>query len=255
MLLICAGLTTLLIVVMTHAGMILALPRVYATLQFSYRLESYVLLALSGTVLATLVLLKRGGPGTRLLTWALVPVLAVSVVGAIQQADAYPPGGPDRYADLAALYTPAGHGAGEVLEDYVDVRLPVLHDPSGRPPEIKFPPSEVHDNRISEVVRLAPGQLAYTNLQGPPSLVRVTGARIAGITPEGYDVLEIDRAGTPGSTTGPTPGTETISLSPIDTLPVVAGRVLTLCAIAALLLQFVMLAVRRRRGVARPSAG
>ncbi len=55
-LLICAALTTFLIVLMTHAGLILALPRAYATLQFSYRLESYVLLALSGTVLAALVL-------------------------------------------------------------------------------------------------------------------------------------------------------------------------------------------------------
>jgi hypothetical protein len=251
-LLICATLTTLLIVTMTHAGVVLALPRYYATLQFSYRLESYVLLALSGTVLATLVLLKRGGPGTRALTWTLVPVVAVSVVGAIQQADAHPSGGPDRYNLLANLYTPRAPGAGEVLEDYVDVSLPLLNDPSGRPPEVKFPPSEMHDNRISEVVHLAPGQLAYTNLQGPPSLVHVAGARIAGITREGFDVLEIDPAGTPGSTTGPTPGTETVSLSPIDTLPVVAGRVLTLLAIAALLVQFAALAIRRRRGVAHP---
>ncbi len=245
-LLICSALTVLLIVVMTHAGLILALPRDYATLQFSYRLESYVLLALSGTVLAVLVLAKGGGPGARLSTWALAPVLIVSVVGAIQQADAYPGGGPDRYTLLANLYTPRGNGAGEVLRDYTDASLPLLNDPSGRPPEIKFPLSAVHDNHVSTVVHLPPGQLAYTNLQGPPSLVHVAGARIAGITREGYDVLEIDPAGAPGSTTGATPGTETISLSPIDTLPVVAGRVLTLCAIAMLLGQFLALAIRRR---------
>jgi hypothetical protein len=243
-LLICSALTAALIVLMTHAGLILALPRAYATLQFSYRLESYVLLALSGAVLATLVLAKGGGRGTRLLTWALAPVLVVSVVGAIQQADAHPGGG-DRYTLLANIYTPRAPGAGEVLTDYIDVHLRVLNDPNGRPPEVHFTPTAVHDNRVSTVVHLRPGQLVYTNLQGPPSLVHVAGARIAGINHEGYDVLEIGPA--TGASRGASTPTETISLSPIDTLPVVAGRVLTLCAALALLLQFAALAVRRLR--------
>ncbi|MGH2852788.1 MAG: hypothetical protein ACRDLF_01155 [Solirubrobacteraceae bacterium] len=240
-LLICSTSTVVLIVVMTHAGLILALPRVFATLQFSYRLESYVLLALSGTVLAILVLAKGGGPGARLSTWTLVPVLVVSVVGAIQQAAAYPPGGEDRYSLLANLYTPRAHGAGEPLFDYVDVRLPALNDPYGHPPEVKFAASAVHDDRISKVVHLPPGQLVYTNLQGPPSLMHVSGARIAG-THEGYDVLEIDRT----ASTGASKPTETISVSPANSLPVVAGRLIALLAAVALLAQFVALAIRRR---------
>ncbi len=251
-LLICSALTTFLIVLMTHAGMILALPRAFATLQFSYRLESYVLLALSATVLATLVLAKGRDRGARFSTWALVPVLAVSVVGAIQQTDAHPVGG-ERYATLTALYhTP---GAGELLSDYVDVRLRPLTDPNGRPPEVHFNPAAVHNNHTSKVVHLAPGQLVYSNLQGPPSLVHVTGAKIAGINSEGYDVLEIGPATRPAGQSaakGAATPTETISVSQADPLPVVAGRVLTLAAALALLLQFGALAVRRLRTRSEP---
>ncbi len=255
-LLICAALTTFLIVLMTHAGLILALPRAYATLQFSYRLESYVLLALSGTVLAALVLAKGRDRGARFSTWALVPVLAVSVVGAIQQTDAHPVGG-ERYATLTALYhTP---GAGEVLSDYVDVHLRGLTDPNGRPTEVHFNPAAVHDNHTTKVVHLAPGQLVYSNLQGSPSLVHVTGAKIAGVNNEGYDVLEIGPATRPAGQSaakGTAPPTETITISQADPLPVVAGRVLTFAAALALLVQFGALAVRglrrRRSGSERP---
>jgi hypothetical protein len=248
-LLICATLTTFLVVLMTHAGLILALPRAYSTLQFSYRLESYVLLALSGTVLAVLVLATGGGRGSRFSRWMLLPVLVVSVVGAIQQADAYPAGG-NRYTLLANIYTPRAPGLGEVLSDYVDVHLRGLTDPNGRPPEVHFTPTAVRDNHVSAVVHLQPGQLVYSNLQGPPYLVHVTGAKIVGINNEGYDVLEIGSgARTARSAAGrsASPPTETISLRPIDTLPVVAGRVLTLCAALALLVQFALLAVRRLR--------
>jgi hypothetical protein len=249
-LLICATSTAFFIVLMTHAGLILALPRAYATLQFSYRLESYVLLALSGTVLAILVLAKSGGREMRLWTWLLPPVLIVSVIGAIQQADAHPEV-PHRYAEFSKMYKSSAPGAGEVLSDYVDVNLPVLNDPHGPPPEVNFTPTAVHDNRISKVVHLQPGQLVYTNLQGPPSLVHITGAKIAGITPVGYDVLVIGNPSTAqpsaskGSASSPT---ETISLSPAHPLPVALGQVLTVGAVVALIAQFLALGVRRRRG-------
>ncbi len=245
-LLICAALTALLTVVMTHAGLILALPRAYSTLQFSYRLESYVLLALSATVLAILVLAASGGRGARLWTWTLAPVLVVSVVGAIQQANAYPVI-PHRNTALATMYGPTRTGFGEALFDYIDVRQRHLADPNGRPPELEFNPAAVHDDRISKVVHLRPGLLAYSNLEGPPNLVHITGAKIAGINPVGYDVLEIGSdtrvAGQTTANQGAAP-TETISLSPAAPLPVVLGRVLTLGAMAILALQFAALAVR-----------
>jgi hypothetical protein len=249
-LLICAGLTVAITVLMTHAGLILALPRAYSSLQFSYRLESYVLLALSATVLALLVLARRGGRRVQIWSWTLVPLLAVSVVGAAQQANAYPPSPTDRYTDFHDLYKSPSAG-GELLTDYVDVHLPVLDDPHGRPGEVRFPPSAVHDNRVSVVTRVRPGDLVYTNFQGPPSLVHVSGARIVGINSAGYDVLEVGSGSgaarkSSSAAKGPAPA-QTISLSPTDSLPVVLGRVLTLCALLALALEFLSIAVRRRR--------
>jgi hypothetical protein len=91
LLLILSLASALLLIVMTHAGLILALPRIYATLQFSFRLESYVLLGIAGAMLAALVVNRDGGPVARYWTWALVPVLAVSIVGAAQQTAAHQP--------------------------------------------------------------------------------------------------------------------------------------------------------------------
>jgi hypothetical protein len=253
-LLICAGTTVALIVLMTHAGLLLALPRAYATLQFSYRLESYVLLALSATVLATLVLARRGGRAMRAWMWVLLPVLGVSVVGAIQQAGAHPRSGVDRYAALRKDYESDSPGTGEALSDYFDVRLPVMAARPAGAAAVDFDPGAVRNDRISRVVHLQPGALLYTNLQGPPGLVHVAGARIAGVTREAYDVLEIDRHPGAGRDTPGRGGSaaETISLSPAHSLPVVLGRALTLVGAVALVVQFAALAIRRRRAARDP---
>jgi hypothetical protein len=251
-LLICAIFTAAMTVLMTHAGLILALPRYYATLQFSYRLESYVLLGLSGTILAALVLAKSGGRRLRLWSWLLLPILIVSVVGAMQQAAAYNRSSGDRYAELNRVYTYPG--SGEELEDYLDVHLPILAEGAVPRPTVLFPPAAVHDNRVSAVAAdVHPGELVDSNLQGPPTLVHVAGAKIVGLSPPGYDVLEIApaprRAAPSTLAAGSSPPTTTISVSPADSLPVVLGRVLTLCALIALVAQFAALAVRRRRAV------
>jgi hypothetical protein len=247
-LLICAVLTAAFAVLMTHAGLILVLPNFYSTLQFSYRLESYVLLGLSATVLAGLVLARSGGRRVRAWSWALLPILAVSVVGAIQQAAAYPRGSVDRYTDFSRVYT--APGVGEELSDYIDVDLPVLSESTGGA-VLDFPAAAVHDNHISVVGHhLHPGELVETNLEAPPTLVHVTGARIVGLNRKGYDVLEVDpTAPAPGSASAASrrlASSTTISVSPVENLPVVLGRVLTLCALIALAIQFAALAVRRR---------
>ncbi len=245
-LVICAVATALMIVLMTHAGLILALPHAYSTLQFSYRLESYVLLTLCGALLAGLVLARAGGRRTRAWRWMVAPVVLVAVVGAIQQVNAHSdlPGRNQIFGKLEPI---------EKL-DYDDARLTILnYTAKGHPPEVNFPYTQVHDNRVSEVVRLPPHQLVYTNLQTFPSLVHVTGARIAGIDNAGYDVLEVLPPTPRGTGEGATPPAETISVSPADPLPVTAGQALSLAALAALLLQFGWLAVRRRRGRPTPA--
>ena len=83
-LLILAGVTTLLILAMTHPSV---LRGPFVMLQLSYRLESYINLAICGAVLATLVLL-RNAPRTAALIarWALAPIAAISIVLAVGQS-------------------------------------------------------------------------------------------------------------------------------------------------------------------------
>jgi len=258
-LLICAIFTVVVGLFMTHAGLLLALPRVYSTLQFSYRLDTYVLLGVSGAVLASLVLARRGGRGRRLWSWLLVPVLGVSIVGAIQQVDAYPAGGETRGQVLVSEAAPP-HGVPPGVvppaaprPDYTDAALPrMAAPPDTRPGEVFFPPSAIHDDRVSVLVHLHPGQLVYSNLQAPPYLVHVSGARIVGIDPGAYDVLEISPR--PGATASAEKGrrstassTERVSVSPAGSLPVVLGRWISAFAALALAVGFALLILRRRR--------
>jgi hypothetical protein len=253
-LLICSSLTLLTVVLMTHAGLILALPHVYSTLQFSYRLESYVLLGLSGALLAALAMIGRATGRTRVWQLVLIPVLAISVAGAIQQADAYPKAKNSdeelsRYQILNSFQHLDAAGLGRLLPDYIDVHQPVLTSRHGHPQEVSFPTGGVRDDRVSTVVHLQPGQLVYSNLFGPPDLVNVEGATIVGINNEGYDVLEI----APGART-PRPGarlTERVSVSTGDSLPIVLGRVLTLLALVVSILGAVALMTRSALARAR----
>jgi hypothetical protein len=252
--LLCAGLTVLMLVVMTHASLILALPRPYATLQYSYRLESYVLLCVSGAVLAVLVLAQKSAGRTRLWMWLLLPILIATVIGAIYQTDNYSRGG-DRRTTLRYNAQPY---FGTSVGDYSDVHLPELVANGGNPPEVIFPAMAVRSDRVSEVVHLQPKELVYTNIGGGPELVHVAGARIVGLGPRG-DVLEIgpSTGGRTGSTAGRggSPWTEVITLSQASGLPVILGRILSLAAIAFLLGGFVVLGLRaledRRRASAR----
>jgi hypothetical protein len=284
-LLICASFTVLAMVTMTHAGLILALPHYWATVQYSFRLESYVLLGLSGTLLSLLVLAQ--GETDRLRPWArraLPPILVVSIIGAMQQTAAYPATA-DRDVQVAAwsqspapseatsfLATPseaASSGAVSpegVLNEYIDMHQPLLKGMDAHPPLlddssvhptilngsfehlpfVHFDTAAAQSSRTSAEIHLYPGELVNTNLFGWPSFVHVTGARIVGInSQDGADVLE----GVPASLSSSGPGTmRTISVAPAASLPVVLGRVLTIGALIALILQFGLLAIRRYKG-------
>jgi hypothetical protein len=252
-LLVFSAATALLLIVMTHAGIILALPRIYSTVQFSFRLESYVLLGISGAVLAALVLNRDGAPGSRYWTWALVPVLVVSVVGAVQQTDAHP-SGRSRGLALSSYLEPTFEREG--LLDYVDDSAHVIR---AHLPQVSFPPESVHDNRASIVVHETPGQRVDTNIRSGPELVHVSGARIVGADLEANDVLEIGSATGASNRAGASVGgsaragadrtraaiaTERISVTQADSVPIVAGRLLTGLALAILALEFGLLTAR-----------
>jgi len=250
LLLICAAMTVLATIVMTHAGLILALPRPYAILQYAYRLESYVMLCVSATVLVGLRLVQRDSARPRLWAWALVAVLAVGFVGAIQQVDAIPTSG-NRAKAVAYTGGPVPHP--ETFPDYLDLALPLLVDQRGNPPEVNFPEAAVRTYHASATLHLPPRELVYSNIAAGPEFVHVSGARIVGIDHEGGDVLEIGPsvAGaqpTPGAARPPT-WTEHVSVSAADGLPIVAGRFISLAALAFFVGLFVWLGVRglRRR--------
>ena len=236
LLLITSGMAVLIGVVMTHAGLILALPSPYAMLQYSVRLESFVLLSVTGAVLAVLVLAQSARGKVKLWKWTLVPVLIVSVVGAVEQAAAFPaaPPGRTRSRQLAT------YQAERV--DYADASLPLL-DVEGLLPVIEFP-RPVHGDSESEVVHLAPGQLFDSNIGGGPEFVHIKGARIVGVTPYFTDVLEISPGIDRSKPDGPT---DAISLSTADGPPILVGRLVTLAALLTLVGELALVAVRRLR--------
>jgi hypothetical protein len=253
-LLILVSATVLVAIVMTHAGLILALPRPYATLQFSFRLESYVLLGISGSLLAALVLTSAAGPRAQLWNWALVPIAAVSIAGALEQVGDFAHGRPRSIA-LGAYLKPTYEQEG--LLNYVDDRLPILR---GRLPRMVFPVSSTPGARISALTRLAPGQRVDTNIRSGPDLVHVSGGRIVGTDSEADDVLEIGSPG-PGRRPrrsvryreGDSAVAASISVGPSLTLPVVLGRLLSALGVLMLALELVVPFVRRRRDTRKVS--
>lgn len=231
---------------MTHAGLIDLLPPPYRILLFSYRLESYVIFGLSGTVMAALVVaMQSDSRHFRLWTWVLVPVLLASLLGVVQQLNTLPHGG-GRETALSSYLEPvlAGSTKPLLLEDYANT-LPLVNTTSPSD-TIFFPPDTVHDDHASKTVHFFPGERINSNIGGGPEMVHVTGATIVGRSPQGGDVLEITpRSGATSQEGSPTP-TETITLSPAHSLPIVLGRLLTLAGVLLLAVQFVALAMRRR---------
>lgn len=246
-----SAVTILVGVVMTHADLLLDLPSIYANVQYSYRLESYILQGLCAAVVAGLVLAKGPGRRVQLWRWSLVPLVAVSVVGAIQQTGKYPTE-PSRTARLNAFHSYLKPPLKKVIwSDYLDSKLPQFSGSSTRTPTVYFPPQSIHDDHISVKVHLAPGQLVFSNLAANPHLVDVRGARIVGLGPEYNDVLEITPStGAEGGASGSTHGsarTETISVSAGQGTPIVLGRIVALASILFLVAVFAALGIRDLR--------
>jgi hypothetical protein len=251
-LLITAASSVALTVLMTHAGLILALPRAYATLQFSFRLESFVLLGLSGAMVAVLAI-AQGDARLRRWTWLLAPIALVSLIGAAKQVDAYRRTG--NRATALSFLTPPPERFGQF--DYVDHRLPEYDK---RLPLVDFPLSTIASGRASEAVRVPPGRLVSTNIRGGPDFVAVTGARIVGLDTEIDDVLELPRSASAtgsaaASSARAAPRTDVISIGPAEHAPIVVGRIISLVALAALLSELGLLGIRDlRRSIARRMA-
>jgi hypothetical protein len=214
-------------ILMTHAGLVLDLPRPYTLIQFSYRLETYVLLATCAAVTAALAL-ARTWPRAWRRAWSAIAIAVVVVggVGGFQQVNAYPRGTgehdiviPDRYFVFNPKTQPPFSGG---LVDYSDSSLPVVELPSIKA-AVEFPP-EIYNETVTEPISVPAGTPLYTDLSGGPYLVKVDGARVLGRERSRHIVLMAE-----GST-------HQITLSPSNRRPVVYGRLISKLALLALAL-------------------
>jgi hypothetical protein len=219
-------------ILMTHVGLILALPRPYTLLQFSYRLEAYILFGLCAAVVATLALARTWARRWRMWSWTAIVVVIASGVGAVQQVDAYPRGDeypgvvhPDRYFAFNPQHQPPFGGG---LGDYNDATLPLV-EPAGTPNGLIFP-TVIHDEKVTVPVNFPGGTLVHTNLLGAPYLVSVKGAQVVGHDKSGFMVLEID---------APKGLHPQVTLSRSGRLPVALGRLVTHLALIVLALYLV----------------
>jgi hypothetical protein len=227
-----------LIVVMTHVELLVG---PFVMMQFSYRLESFINLAVSGVALGALVLLKgRATRAGRVWLWAVVPVVATSVVLGIAQVTVHRD--PATYIEWKTF--PEYHNVWSVgnatLEDYAAGELPV-YDPRSLP-LLTFPVTRIRNNSITVRVNATEGQMVRTNLVTLPALVKITGARAVGVTIGGGAVLEVGRERAPG--------TATISVTSNSPPAVRIGRLLSLLGLAGLAAGVITAGVgtwRRRR--------
>ncbi|MCZ4494673.1 MAG: hypothetical protein JWP53_3604 [Conexibacter sp.] len=231
-----------LVVLMTNVGMLLALPGPYGLLQFGYRLESYILLAVSGAVLGVLVLAAAAGPRRARWSWLVVPILAVSVIQAAAQVDVHRPhvSDPMAFKDVAARYHTPQVAPG--ITDFVSRDLPPIERIQGLR-HVRFAASAQDGDRAAITVDARPGQRFITNAMTMPELVDLGGARFAGRS-NGYAVVEVP----PGAT----PGAARITLRAARPLPVAIGQALSLFGVAALAAHGVAMSLgwRRRRRTA-----
>jgi uncharacterized membrane protein len=231
-LLILAAVTTLLIVAMTHVGL---LRGPFALIQFSYRLESYINMTICGAVLATLVLL-RDAPRTVALTarWALAPIAAVSIVLAVNQSVVHRD--PTTYAewkDFPAYFTadapPTIYG------------LSQSGQPLNVPPSVErvaFPAPKARAGRLSVPVQGPPGTYVLTNITGVWALLDLRGARFFGVGAGGRAIVQL--TGRDG----------TISVDAANPPAVIVGRLISFLGLALVAANFVLIAaaaLRRRR--------
>ena len=166
------------------SGPVLALPRPYTLLQFGYRLETYVLLGLSASMLVILDARAQLAADAGGWDWVgAAMVLARRGSAQSEQVDGYPKGTAARlsWCPIAtSVFAPNNQPPNTAggLGDYDDATLPLV-EPAGQPgggvPNDRPPPGRDDPRR-------SPGRhdRPHGYLAGAPYLVSVTGARVGG---------------------------------------------------------------------------
>ncbi len=214
-------------IVMTHPRLITALPDPWQMIQFSFRLETFILFGICGAVIAALVLL---GPNThRWLTALLVPIIALSVLGALRQVHDVPrrPSNLAWNTDGLAVFSTG---------DFADASARPLAEDSGLK-ALTFKRPDVHRGRFETTIRARPGEIVHLNLMAVSQMIDVQGARVVGRwagppygvgwQPPWYLALQIDDDAIPGRAR--------VVIREARTLPIVGGRIISILGLIGLL--------------------
>jgi hypothetical protein len=220
------------------------IPRPFNAIQFTFRMESYIVLLLGLIVAALLRAIQvwdtRDVRLARGLRIALVVALVFGFGQAVHQSwrnNEFPLDNRKHLsrsqvvADVHKL--PPNWGQ---FPDYGDISAPL----SAGPP-VKFNPHEVKDDHLKTTITVPVGQAGVaTNISGGPYLVKLKGAREIGRGfPKGFQILAATNqvAGKPA----------VIEIEPQSSKPVVAGRWISILALVGLIGSLGFIGYRSRR--------
>ena len=200
-----------------------AVPEFLTYLQFTFRLETYILLCLALLVIASLVWLQQAAAGTQRAAYAVLAVVLTMNAGlAIWQVwhapSVYLPDRHDTFVSTTQLpktwYDPG------LFRDQSERIVPGAPDT----PQVIIPPDAGARDRTVVVPTPAGVRDVTTNLATGPYLLDVDGAEPIGRTPSGWLVLR-----RPKDEIAET--TMRLRLSTQEGVPVVAGRWITRLAL------------------------
>ena len=240
-----AGLVAAIAVLMSQAHVLAGLPSPFVLLQSGARLNTFALLGVCGVLVAALATVRRPAPW---LVASLGAVLLIGTAQAVQQSAKVP-------VVPSPLPTAFEGTVTFGLGDYADATLPTVLPPANAQTAF-LTHEDVHDGRAELLLTGPPGTMVATNLMGPPDLLKVEGARIvarwpvhdkAGWQTRWFLVLELGEDADGAQ--------QLVTVEPARTLPIVAGRVVSVLGLLGLLGLAVVIALRRappRRRSPRP---
>jgi hypothetical protein len=229
-------------IVMTHPRLITVLPDPWLMIQYSYRLETFVLYGICGAVISALALLDPGSH--RWLTALLLPILAVSVLGAIRHVRDVPRDENDIALSIDSF---SAFSTG----DFADASLRPRPQ-TDKPHIVVYTRADVKRDRLEAIAPVQPREVVYFDVMAISRMVDIQGARVVGRwavptrpdwQPRWYLALQIDDDAQPNRAR--------IVIREARTLPIVGGRVITLLGFLGLAANAVVIVRGRLR---RPAA-
>jgi hypothetical protein len=219
-------LTVGVLLVMAHPSWILVLPEPWQMIQFSFRLETFVLFGICGAVIAALALVD--GSTHRWPIMLLLPILVISVIGADIQRHNAPRGNFTTHVEIDRFAT---FNTG----DFADGALPQIPARYGGK-IMTMSRTGVRRSHIASSFSANPGDVIYTSLLTPSRMLDIQGARVIGRwagQPSGPGwqvrwglVLQLDRDTTPGNAH--------IVIREARSLPIIGGQVISLLGLLGL---------------------